>query len=60
MQTIQDNITAITQFREALLSDEVLYNAFLASIESALKEISANDSIEDVAKAIADRIIGEE
>lgn len=60
MQTIQDNITAITQFREALLSDEVLYNAFLTSIESALKEIPAETGLYDAAKAIADRIIGEE
>lgn len=29
MQTVYDNVNAIIQFREALLSDEVLYNAFL-------------------------------
>lgn len=60
MQTVQDNIKIITQFREALLSEKVLYNAFTTSIESALKEISPNDSIESIAKTVADRIIGEE
>lgn len=60
MQTVQENVNAIIQFRETLLSDEVLYNAFLASIESALKESDPNDSIETVAKSIADRIIGED
>ncbi len=59
MQTTQDNIKAIIQFREALLSDNILYNAFLASIESALKEIPAGTGLYDVAKAVADRIIGE-
>lgn len=60
MQTVQDNVSAIIHFREALLSDNVLYNAFLTSIESALKEIPAGTGLHDVAKAIADRIIGEE
>lgn len=35
-------------------------NAFLASIESALKELPKETELKDVAKAIADRIIGEE
>ncbi len=60
MQTTQDNIKAIIQFREALLSDEVLYNAFLSSIESALIETPPSKSIEQVSKAVADRIIGAE
>lgn len=60
MQKVHDNVNAIIQFREALLSDEVLYSDFVASIESALKEIPAGTGLYDVAKSIADRIIGEE
>lgn len=60
MRTIEQNKEAIINFREALLDDEVLYNAFLASIESALKGSSPTDSIDTVSRAIAGRIIGEE
>lgn len=60
MQTVHDNVNAIIKFREALLSDEVLYSAFIASIESALKEANPKDGLKDIAKSIADRIIGEE
>lgn len=45
MRTIEQNKEAIINFREALLDDEVLYNAFLASIESALKGSSPTDSM---------------
>ncbi len=40
--------------------DKDFRNAFLASIESALKEIPAGTGLYDIAKAIAGRIIGEE
>lgn len=56
-QTIQE---ATKVLRHSLIAEKDLYNAFLASIESALKEASLSDSIETVAKSIADRIIGEE
>jgi len=46
--------------REELIADKDLYNAFVASIASALKEIPAGTGLYDVAKAVADRIIGEE
>ncbi len=41
-------------------SDSDFRNAFLASIESALKEIPQETELYDVSKAVADRIIGEE
>ncbi len=41
-------------------SDSDFRNAFLDSIASALKEIPAGTGLYDVAKAVADRIIGEE
>ncbi len=40
--------------------DKDFRNAFLASIESVLKEIPAGTGLYDIAKAIAGRIIGEE
>lgn len=51
---------AMSVLRHNLLADKELYNAFLASIESALKEVPAEMGLYDVAKSIADRIIGEE
>lgn len=56
-QTVQE---ATKVLRHNLLADIDIYNAFLASIESALKELPEETDLEDVAKAIADRIIGEE
>lgn len=56
-QTIQE---ATKVLRHSLTTDATLYDAFCASIESALKEAAPSDSIETVAKSIADRIIGEE
>lgn len=55
-ETIQE---AATILRNVLSSDKEFYDAFVASIKSALKESADIDSIA-VAKAIADRIIGEE
>jgi len=49
---------AVKIIRDELLTNQDLYNAFVASIASALKEIPAGMGLYDVAKAIADRIIG--
>lgn len=46
--------------RDNLIEDEDLYNAFVASIASALKEIPAGSGIYDVAEAVADMVIGRE
>lgn len=56
-QTIQE---AAKTLRHSLITDATLYDAFCASIESALKEIPTGAGLYDVAKAIAERIIGEE
>lgn len=50
----------INKLRNELLSDKELYNAFVASIESALKEVPAGTGLYDVAQMVADRIIGRE
>ncbi len=54
-QTIQD---ASKVLRHSLTTDKELYNAFLSSISSALKEIPEGTGIYDIAEVIADRIIG--
>ncbi len=46
--------------RDNLIEDEVLYNCFVESIASALKEIPSGAGLYDVAKVVADRIIGTE
>ena len=46
--------------REELLKHGDLYNAFLLSIQSALKEASDVGRKEEIARAILNRIIGEE
>ena len=59
-ETIQE---AATILRNVLSSDKDFYDAFVASIESALDEIPEGPEemkLCDVAKAIANRIIGEE
>ena len=50
----------INKLRNELLSDKELYNAFVASIESALKELPAGTGLYYVAQMVADRIIGRE
>lgn len=50
----------INKLRNELLSDKELYNAFVASIASALKEIPAGTGLYDVSEAVADRIIRKE
>jgi len=56
-ETVTD---AIKVLRRSLIADKELYNAFVASIVSALKEIPAGTGLYDVAEAVADRIIGRE
>lgn len=46
--------------RHSFSSDRELYDAFVASIASALKEVPANTGLYDVAQVVADRIIGRE
>lgn len=44
--------------RHSIFTEEQLYDAFVESIASALKEIPKDAGTYDVAKAVADRIIG--
>lgn len=60
MNTIQENTELFQKLQSALTEDKILYDAFVASIESALKEVPAGTGIYDVAKAVADRVIGRE
>ncbi len=46
--------------RHTLLTDERLYTALIASIYSALKTLPRELDLKSVAKAVADRIIGEQ
>lgn len=50
----------INKLRNELLSDKELYNAFVASIESAIKELPARIDKECAARRIVDRIVGRE
>lgn len=50
----------ITKFRNQLLSDKELYNALVASIESAIRELPPRIDRESAARRMADRIIGRE
>ena len=56
-ETIEDATKVI---RHSFSSDKVLYDAFVSSIASALKEIPAGTGLYDVAKTVADRVIGKE
>lgn len=60
MNTVQENTELFRKLQSALIEDKVLYDAFVASIASALKEIPAGTGLYDVAQAAADRIIGTE
>lgn len=51
---------ACTVLRHELMTDKDLYEAFLSSIESALKEVPAGMGMYDVSRKILDRIIGRE
>lgn len=60
MNKVQENTELFRKLKSALIDDKVLYDAFVASIESKLKELLAGTGLYDVAKAVADRIIGNE
>lgn len=49
---------AVKIVRNNLIEDEVLYKCFVESIASALKEVPTGTGLYDVAKAVADRVIG--
>lgn len=51
---------AVKIVRDNIIEDKVLYNAFVASIESAIKELPPHIDRECAARRIADRIIGRE
>lgn len=51
---------AVKIVRDNLIKDEVLYNCFVASIESVIRELPPRIDRECAAKRIADRIIGRE
>lgn len=51
---------AVKVLRNTLLIDKGFYNALVASIESAIKELLTRIDRECVARRIADRIIGRE
>lgn len=56
-ETVMDSVKVL---RHSLITDKELYNAFVASIESAIREIPTGIDRECVARKIADRIIGRE
>lgn len=58
MNTVQENTELFRKLQSALTEDKVLYDAFIARIESALKEIPAGAGLYDVTQAVADRIVG--
>lgn len=60
MNTVQENTELFQKLQSALIEDKVLYDAFVASIESAIKELPARIDRECASKRIADRIIGTE
>lgn len=60
MNTVQENTELFRKLQAALIEDEVLYNCFVESIASALKEVPTGTGLYDVAKAVADRIVGRE
>lgn len=55
-----DDAEAAKILRHSFLTNRHLYDAFVASIESGLREAPAENGLHVVAKFIADRIIGEE
>lgn len=50
----------VSELWQELLSDKELYNALVASIESAIRELPPRIDRECAARRIADRIIGRE
>lgn len=60
MNTVQENTELFRKLQSALIEDKVLYDALVASIESALLEMPSRIDIQCMARGIADRIIGRE
>lgn len=60
MNKVQENAELFRKLQSALIENKVLYDAFVASIASTLKEVPAGTKFYDVAQAVADRIIGRE
>lgn len=60
MNTVQENTEIFRKLQSSLTEDKVLYDAFVASIESALKELLPRIDMECAVRRIADRIIGVE
>ena len=63
MNTVQENTELFRKLQAALTEDKFLYNAFVASIESAIYENGVVCDISDqheLALEIANRIIGVE
>lgn len=56
-ETISDAVKVI---RHSFSTDKELYDTFVSNIASALKEIPAGTGLYDIAKAVADRVIGTE
>lgn len=57
-ENISDTKRAMENVRSSLVEDKTLYDAFVASIESALREMPPRIDMKCMAKRIADRIIG--
>ncbi len=60
MNTVQENTELFRKLQSALIEDKVLYDAFVASIESALREMPLCIKRQYMARRIADRIVGRE
>lgn len=63
MNTVQENTELFRKLQSALIEDKVLYDAFVASIESAIYENGVVCDVSDqheLALEIANRIIGVE
>lgn len=60
MNMVQENTELFRKLQSALTEDKVLYDAFVASIESAIKELPPCIVRKCAARRIADRIIGRE
>ncbi len=60
MNTVQENTELFRKLQSALTEDKVLYDAFVASIASVIKELPPHIDRECSARRIADRIIGRE
>ncbi len=60
MNATKEYTELFQKLQSVLTEDEVLYNTFVASIASALTGIPIGTGIYDIAKEVADVIIGTE